>query len=331
MPAGRHVSMAAVARAALMLTVTAAFLLAAMTQGSSSMSPSVADFTAFERIFPAWCGRFKSGTAVGEYDYLLAPHKNSVSIPSVLSGSCLIERRVGRSRYSYFPGHPTSVYGSADMLMSMFVLGRLGNLTEAEKDSWATTINRFQDAATGLFLAQSFEPHFGPAVLHAHDHEHTTAFALAALTLIGRSPAHPLTLMLNLQANHSRWQPWLANAALACTFSVQCARKNSMKTSMHPCRMCSPSRYRSTRKAAAVPELGPPIGGHHCLARDGKAADARVQVLRVQLAGRKRRQQDGLCVCRRHSVPWDSANWLDDLLCSHQLAVCLRAAAVASC
>lgn len=233
-PAGRHVSMAAVARAALMLTVTAAFLLAAMTQGSSSMSPSVADFTAFERIFPAWCGRFKSGTAVGEYDYLLAPLNCAVSIPSVLSGSCLIERRVGRSRYSYFPGHPTSVYGSADMLMSMFVLGRLGNLTEAEKDSWATTINSFQDAATGLFLAQSFEPHFGPAVLHAHDHEHTTAFALAALTLIGRSPAHPLTLMLNLQANHSSWQPWLANAALACTFSVQCVRKNSMKNICAP-------------------------------------------------------------------------------------------------
>jgi hypothetical protein len=155
---------------------------------SRSSSAVVADFTPFERtIFSAWCKRFKSGPGVGEY--------------------------------SYFPGHPTSVYGSADMLMSLFVLGRLSNLTEAEKDSWAATINSFQDSASGLFLAQSFEPHFGPAVLHAHDHEHTTAFALASLSLIGRSPKHPLTVILELQANRTSWLPWLANTALACTDS----------------------------------------------------------------------------------------------------------------
>eukprot|EP01048_Picozoa_sp_COSAG05_P020456 COSAG05_NODE_3480_length_2034_cov_64.714212_3_plen_117_part_00 len=76
---------------------------------------------------------------------------------------------------------------------------------------WQATINRFQDPATGLYLAQRFEPHFGPPVLHAHDHEHTTAFAVAALTLIDRPPAHPLTLMLELQANRSAWLPWLSN------------------------------------------------------------------------------------------------------------------------
>ena len=81
------------------------------------------------------------------------------------------------------------------------------------------TINRFQDPATGLYLAQSFEPHFqrsGPPVLNAHDHEHTTAFATAALVLIDRRPAHPLTLILGLQANRSAWLPWLANTAHVC-------------------------------------------------------------------------------------------------------------------
>jgi len=102
--------------------------------------------------------------------------------------------------------------GSADTLMSLYVLRRL-NLTEAQKDEWAATINSFQDAASGLFLAADFEPHYGPPVLHEHDHEHTTAFALAALSLIDRRPAHPLTLMLQLQANRSGWEPWLSNAA----------------------------------------------------------------------------------------------------------------------
>jgi hypothetical protein len=37
-----------------------------------------------------------------------------------------------------------------------------------------------------------------PAALGTHDHEHTTAFALAALSLIGRRAAHPLTAMLAL-------------------------------------------------------------------------------------------------------------------------------------
>ena len=156
------------------------------TQGHAPASPPVvADFTAFERqLFPRWRAQFKSGPGIGDY--------------------------------SYFPGHPTSVYGSTDTLMSLFVLGQL-NLTEAEKDDWAATINLFQDAASGLYLAQSFEPHSGPPVLHEHDHEHTTAFALAALTLIDRRPAHALTLMLELQANESAWLPWLANTALACT------------------------------------------------------------------------------------------------------------------
>lgn len=159
-----------------------------LVQGNLGATSSVADFTPFEQvIFSRWCRKFKSGSGIGEY--------------------------------SYFPGYPTSVYGSADMLMSLFVVGQLGNLTEAEKDSWAATINSFQDPPSGLYLAQAFEPHYGPAVLHAHDHEHTTAFALAALTLIGRSPAHPLTLMLELQANQSDWESWLANTALACTDS----------------------------------------------------------------------------------------------------------------
>ena len=96
--------------------------------------------------------------------------------------------------------------------MSSSILGLLGNLTDAEKDSWASEINAFQHPQTGLFLAQAFEPHYGPAVLGLHDHEHTTAFAIAALRLIGRRPLHPLTSMLKVQANQSGWESWLSNS-----------------------------------------------------------------------------------------------------------------------
>ena len=81
-------------------SVTALLCLASLAQAVP------VDLRPFERLFPTWCEQFRSGTGVGDY--------------------------------SYFPGHPTSVYGSADTLMSLFVLGQL-NLTEAQKDSWAVS------------------------------------------------------------------------------------------------------------------------------------------------------------------------------------------------
>ena len=74
---------------------------------------AVVNFSHFEEVlWPRWIARFKSGAGVGEY--------------------------------SYSPGKPTSVYGSSDMLMSMYVLKRLGHLADKDKDAWAKTINAFQ-------------------------------------------------------------------------------------------------------------------------------------------------------------------------------------------
>jgi hypothetical protein len=138
------------------------------------------DFTPFEDVYSTWEAQFKSGPGVGEYSYLI--------------------------------GKNTSVYGSADMLMSRFIIGRTDALDERELDEWAATINRFQDAVTGLYVAAPFEPHSKePAEMDTGDHEHTTAFAVAALALIGRRPTHRLTAMIALQANRSRWEGWLAN------------------------------------------------------------------------------------------------------------------------
>jgi hypothetical protein len=153
---------------------------------ASSQTPDAdptADFTAFEALYDTWSARFKSGDMLGEYSYL--------------------------------PGHPTSVYGSADMLMSDYILGRTAALDEPAKDAWAATINAFQDPVTGLYRAQPFETHAKPPLaLGTDDHEHTTAFAVAALALIGRRPTHALTAMIKLQSNRSRWPSWLANKPL---------------------------------------------------------------------------------------------------------------------
>eukprot|EP00038_Savillea_parva_P012884 m.207545 g.207545 ORF g.207545 m.207545 type:complete len:439 (-) comp23802_c0_seq1:279-1595(-) len=142
-------------------------------------APVVADFRPLEDNMDRWMEQFKSGPGVGEY--------------------------------SYFPHNVTSVYGSADMLMTLFVLGRGDSLTDTQRDAWAAVINRFQDPETGLYLAQSFEPHYGPARLGCCDHEHTTAFAVASLALIGRRPRYHLTLFDELQRNKSAWEGWLSN------------------------------------------------------------------------------------------------------------------------
>ena len=94
--------------------------------------------------------------------------------------------------------------------MSYVVVGQLQslNLREADLDAWAHAINTFQHPATGLFTASADEPH------HTSDHEHTTAFSLAALKLIGRRAAHPLTSFRELAAaaNASRWAPWIEDS-----------------------------------------------------------------------------------------------------------------------
>jgi hypothetical protein len=138
------------------------------------------DLTLLEDSWDAWAAQFRSGPGVGDF--------------------------------SFWPNHPTSAYGSCDMLISLVVLGREAELGEAQRDAWASTINQFQDVRTGMFVAQSFEPHACKAsFLGSCDQEHTTAFCIAALSLIGRQPAWPLVLINALQANESAWAGWLAD------------------------------------------------------------------------------------------------------------------------
>jgi hypothetical protein len=151
------------------------------TAAGGAAADEPVDLTLLEDSWDSWAAQFRSGPGVGDF--------------------------------SFWPNHSTSAYGTCDMLMSLVVLGREGELDEVQRDAWARTINQFQSPRTGMFVAQGFEPHscHNASVLGKCDQEHTTAFCIAALSLIGRTPARPLSLIAALQANESAWQDWLTN------------------------------------------------------------------------------------------------------------------------
>ena len=77
------------------------------------------DFTFFEEtLFPRWEAQFRSGSKAGDFSF----QKNG----------------------------PTSLYGTADSLITRYILNQLA-LSESEKDEWATNINQFQDSKTGWY------------------------------------------------------------------------------------------------------------------------------------------------------------------------------------
>ena len=84
------------------------------------------------------------------------------------------------------------------MLFSDFILGTL-NLSELQKDEWAATINSFQDAKTGWY--RKFHT--------LHYKEHSTAYAIAALTLIDRKHLHPLKFLDPIIQSQKSFLKWI--------------------------------------------------------------------------------------------------------------------------
>jgi hypothetical protein len=77
----------------------------------------------------------------------------------------------------------TDLYGSADMVFVLWILGELENRTTAEgRREWVSVLQSFQDRRTGLFQ---------PGQVAAEGTMHATAFATAALRLLGSRPRHP--------------------------------------------------------------------------------------------------------------------------------------------
>ncbi len=125
------------------------------------------DFRKFEReLFDKWMQQFKSGDGLGDF--------------------------------SWKKGGPTSLYGSTDILISIFILDDL-LLSDSQRDQWANTINQFQNIKTGWY-EKSFTFHY---------REHTTAYAVAALHLIDRKPKYPLSWKNNILKSKIAQEKWI--------------------------------------------------------------------------------------------------------------------------
>lgn len=85
----------------------------------------------------------------------------------------------GPGEFSFRVGGPTSLYGSTDMLISRAIIGR-DVMSEVERDAWAAVINSFQRRGSGWYRKR-YTLHF---------RSHTAAYAVAALTLLGRQPRY---------------------------------------------------------------------------------------------------------------------------------------------
>ncbi len=99
--------------------------------------------------------------------------------------------------YSYRKGRNISdLYGSSDILMILYTINEL-NLTAKQRLEWIQRLQSFQDPKSGWFKeAETF-----------HFKEHSTAYCITALDLLGEKPAFPLKFIhkLNTQKKVENW------------------------------------------------------------------------------------------------------------------------------
>lgn len=115
----------------------------------------------------------------------------------------------GVGDYSYTPGGPTSLYGTTDMVYARYLTGHW-DLTEADKDAWAATINQFQDPETGWYHKSHT----------LHYREHTTAYAVGALHLLARPPAHPLYWKEKILGSRRAMARWIKRPMWKAPWSI---------------------------------------------------------------------------------------------------------------
>ncbi|NVM27503.1 MAG: hypothetical protein HWN65_01565 [Candidatus Helarchaeota archaeon] len=100
--------------------------------------------------------------------------------------------------YSYKRGKEIpDLYGSSDILMTLYAINEL-KLTENQRLEWIKRLQTFQDPKTGWFKEAET----------LHFKEHSTAYCIAALNLIGGKPAFPLKFMKKMNTKRKLWR-WL--------------------------------------------------------------------------------------------------------------------------
>lgn len=129
------------------------------------------DFTHFEStLWPTWKAQFKINSNLGQFRF--RPQEGGLSF-----------------------------YGTTDILIAEYILNSssFNKLSDAEKDRWAETINRFQNLRTGWY--QKTET--------LHYKEHGTGYAVAALKLIDRRPKFPLKWKNSIIKSSEAMERWI--------------------------------------------------------------------------------------------------------------------------
>lgn len=129
----------------------------------------------------------------------------------------------GAGDWSPSPSAPVDLYGVADAACALYTLGMLDPTTR-ERDEWAQSLGSFQDPDTGLFHER------GP---DSHVELHRTAYAVAAMELLGLRPPHRIrqvesladTAELESFLDARDWRHWVyleshAGAAVGSLFAL---------------------------------------------------------------------------------------------------------------
>ncbi len=109
--------------------------------------------------------------------------------------------------YSYTQKGPPSLYGSTDILFCKYIMGE-SELSEKEKDQWADAINRFQQPGNGWYRRRFFFTHY---------REHSAAYAVAALHLLGRKPRYRITDLDTIQESYGNFLNWIESNIITWT------------------------------------------------------------------------------------------------------------------
>jgi len=106
-----------------------------------------------------------------------------------------------RGHFSITPGGSTDLYGACDMVYVFWILDELEERTTAEgRAHWANLIRSYQDPETGRFDRGN---------LSGESSTHATAFATAALKLLGSSPKYPHTWAEDIFSTPEQVDAWL--------------------------------------------------------------------------------------------------------------------------
>ncbi len=111
-----------------------------------------------------------------------------------------------RGRFALKRGGRENLYASADMVYLLYTLGELEARTTPEgRREWAAFIQSCQDPETGWFTGKRGIDRIGTSPFK----EHSTAYALSALKMLGEEPLYPLKASKKITKTRKATERWL--------------------------------------------------------------------------------------------------------------------------